>query len=240
MVQLSKVSIFGCPVGIANIRLLRWVLLDVPLVNVFIPVVHRQDNTLTLMQSKDITEVVLTRLICHLIFWVYLMGVNERRMGLLLKLEMGKWVKRCCIILLVHLDLTIISAIVLITLRHVFKTWIVVRLLLYHSVRINNSIELAKVVIHWALVKLRAQIFSNLTRESLLVLILRALSTSCFKYIDLRLYFLWLRWMLKLLIRKSPSFGGCFDDDLLTTLCLAFSNHVLVVCWKLNSEISVG
>jgi hypothetical protein len=37
--------------------------MDVPLVHVFLPVVGRQDDTLTLMQSKDITEIVLTRLI---------------------------------------------------------------------------------------------------------------------------------------------------------------------------------
>ena len=145
-VQLSKVSIFGCPVRITNIRLLRRVLMDVPLVNVFLPVIDRQDDTLTLMQSKDITEVVLTHLIYHLIFCVHLIGVNECRMGLLLKLEMGKWVKRCCVILLVHFKFTIISAIVLIANRQVAVNS-VMRLLLDHSVWINNSIELAKAVI---------------------------------------------------------------------------------------------
>lgn len=120
--------------------------MDVPLVNVFLPVIDRQDDTLTLKQSKDITEVVLTRLIYHLIFCVHLTGVNECRMGLLLKLEMGEWVKRCSVILLVHFKFTIISAIVLIANRQVAVNSIM-RLLLDHSVWINNSIELAKAVI---------------------------------------------------------------------------------------------
>lgn len=213
--------------------------MDVPLVHVFLPVVGRQDDTLTLMQSKDITEIVLTRLIYHLIFCVHLIGVNECRMGLLLKLELGKGIKRCCVILLVHFKFTIISAIVLIANRQVAVNSIM-RLLLDHSVWINNSIELAKAVIVWALVKLRVQIFGHLTRESLLILILGALSASCFEYIDIRLFFLSLRGVLKMLIWGSSSNGGCFDVDLITTAYLPFCNHVLVVCFKLYSEISVG
>jgi hypothetical protein len=58
-VQFSKVSIFCCFVGIASIRLLRCVLMDVPLVNFFISVVDWQYYTLALMKSKDITEIVV-------------------------------------------------------------------------------------------------------------------------------------------------------------------------------------
>jgi len=160
-------------------------------------------------------------------------------MGLLLKLEMGRWVKRCGVILLVHFKFTVISAIVLITYWQVSVNCIM-GLLLDHSVWINNSIELAKFVIVWALVKLRVHIFGYLTWESLLILILGSLSAFCFEHIDLRLFFLSLRGVLKMLIWGSPSIRGYLDDDFLTSACMPLSNHVLVVCFKLHSEISVG
>lgn len=153
------------------------------------------------MELKDLPEVILAQhvflLLLHTLVHLLLIWVSKGRVRLFLKVEMGKWVDRSRIILLIHFEVTVLRTIVVVVDSHVSKKYVFG--LLHHGVGIYYSVAESEVEMVRALIKLGKHLICYLIGKALVILVLGALATACPQHINLYLLFP-LRLLLKLIV----------------------------------------